>query len=318
MPMFCDAKFAAFNDRLKLNETRAGRIESAISAFKNFCKGDEQLSTALAEEPFLQGSVATRTAIRPLTNEEFDVDVIYPFTLSVFKKQPTQKQVIDWFISRLELNDFYKSNLIKKPRCARINYAGDFHVDFIPSTKDLTDFQPYAVPTRDLSNWTTNDPRGFARWVEKRDEWSEGVDADGVGRFVRSVRIMKRWRDLVFGEHSRVSSILLVTMLGKHEPTLPYTPPLEYRYYFEHKNDAAYLYDMLRLTHSCLQTPANDAFKNPTLPNEDLARGWDKEFLDLFLQRLGTCIKHMQNAFGAATEDDAVKHFQKAFGGNFP
>jgi len=320
MLMWCESQFTAFNENIRLNATRRSRIESAISAFIEFCHQDKQLSFALAENPFLQGSVATGTAIRPLSNDEFDVDVIYPFRLSAFgNQQPTPKHIIDWFTSRLVQNGFYKPRLIPKPRCARIDYAGDFHVDIIPSTKDIPDHQPYAIPTRDLTGWITNDAIGFANWVRARDGAAGGKDIYGDGRFVRTVRIMKRWRDHFFGEQSAVSSILLTTILGKHDPTISgYRPPLEKPLYPTYQNDAAYMYDMLRLTWSCLQTPPVNAFWNPTLPDEDLARGWDQKDREIFLLRLGSCISHMENSLTGKTEEAAITNYKKAFGETFP
>jgi hypothetical protein len=81
--MWCDQQFRSFNEKIRLDDTRRGRIESALSAFGNFCKADAELSAAADGDPFLQGSVATRTAVRPLATDEFDVDVIYPFRLTL-------------------------------------------------------------------------------------------------------------------------------------------------------------------------------------------------------------------------------------------
>ena len=58
--MWCDSQFSAFNDLLKLDATRRGRIDSAVVAFSGFCDSDPQLNAASAGRPFLQGSVATK------------------------------------------------------------------------------------------------------------------------------------------------------------------------------------------------------------------------------------------------------------------
>lgn len=318
--IWCDSQFRAFNEKIRLDITRRQRIESAISAFSKFCETDGELAAAKSGTPFLQGSVATDTVIRPLSGDEFDVDLVYPFRLSAFGNQaPQPKQIVDWFTARLKLNDFYKERLIPKPRCVRINYAGDFHFDIIPAAVDLADHKPFSVPTRDTMNWVTNDPHGFANWVEARDERSGDRDSNNDGRFVRSVRVMKRWRDQFFGEKSAVSSILLVTFLGNHDPSIiTYNPPLENPLFPANQHDAAYLYDMLRLTHGCLQNPAPKAFSHPTPPYDNLASNWDSKYLELFLQRLGGCIKHMENAFVANSEAVAIGHYQKAFGETFP
>jgi len=317
--MWCDAQFDEFNDNLKLNATRKSRIDSAISAFIQFCREDDQLSIAMSETPFLQGSVGTRTAIRPLTSDEFDVDVIYSFSLSKFGiPLPSPKNIIDWFVSRLSQRAYYAGRLKPKDRCARIDYAGDFHLDIIPSTTDVRDHQPYAVPARDLQDWITNDPLGFAAWVKVLDYESGWRDADGDGRFVRAVRMMKRWRDQFFGFDSAPSSILLMTMLGKHIPKTGYYPPLKNPLYPQYQHDTAYVYDMARLTVSCLKNPPCHAFVHPTILGDDLARGWQHTFLPLFISRLDRFCLNLGEGIFAQTEIEAVKHYKNAFGDTFP
>src|SRR4051794_4885556 len=64
--------------------------------FTNFCKSDPQLSVAHATDPFLQGSVATRTAVRPLSSDGFDVDVIPVSSVSVRCQIPQPSSIIHW------------------------------------------------------------------------------------------------------------------------------------------------------------------------------------------------------------------------------
>lgn len=252
---WCETHVAQFNDKIKLDSARIERIEGATKRFQEFCQKDEQLSVAIVGNVFLQGSVATKTAIRPLVNDEFDVDAVYPFNFNAFDSDTTPSQLFEWFLSRLRLSEFYKKNLIPRDRCARVDYAGDFHVDIIPATTTFTDHKPYAVPAKDLGSWITNDPLGYVKWVKDIDQCASGIDNDGVGRFVRCCRMMKRWRDEKFSAESCPSSILLITMLGKHDPSRKdYDPPLSDPLYPAYQTDIAYLYDMLRLTHSCLNT----------------------------------------------------------------
>jgi hypothetical protein len=316
---WCNTQFSAFNDKIKLDATRRGRIDSAISAFTDFCRSDKELSIAADGAPFLQGSVGTNTAIKPLGGDEFDVDVIFPFKLSVFKAGITPNEIVNWFLSRLRTSEFYKKNLIPKDRCARINYAGDFHVDIIPSTRQIQAVQPYAVPARDLGGWIPNNPMEFANWVRAIDGKGGGVDADGVGYFVRSIRIMKRWRDEFLGD-AGPSSMLLVTFLGNHEPTRTYSPPIDNPLFAEYKQQAAYLYDMLRLTHSCLLGSAGRdvPFLNPVILTEDLGRGWQNKHLGAFLEELADCIEQLRLAIYEKSEAASMAYYRAAFGSSFP
>jgi hypothetical protein len=143
---WCESQVARFNSDIKLDSERKKRIDGAIDRFQNFCTSDEQLKIATSGSAFLQGSVATGTVIRPLGDGEFDVDVVYPFNFHDFDSSATPDQIISWFVSRLQQSEFYKNRLIPRDRCARIDYAGDFHVDIIPATQSIPQTQPYAVP----------------------------------------------------------------------------------------------------------------------------------------------------------------------------
>jgi hypothetical protein len=266
---WCEAQVTQFNDKIKLDSGRVDRVNAAVQRLQEFCKKDDELKMAMAGDIFLQGSVASKTVIRPSAGDEFDVDAVYPFHLNAFPFGTTPKQITDWFLTRINQSDFYKKNLVPRDRCARIDYAGDFHVDVIPATTTLDYHKPYAVPAKDLGDWITNDPVGYVNWVEGIDSNASGIDGDGVGRFVRCCRMMKSWRDEKFSTTDAPSSIVLVTMLGKHDPSRKnYNPPLSDPLYPEYQTDLAYLYDMLRLTHSCLDAARRSAFMHPTLPKE--------------------------------------------------
>jgi len=316
---WCETQVAQFNQDIKLDTARIDRVVGAITRFQEFCKKDDELKAAMADNVFLQGSVATKTTVRPLGDDEFDVDAVYPFNLAAFGAHASPVQILEWFKARLKQSDFYKNKLIARDRCARIDYAGDFHVDIIPATKIMPEHQPYAVPAKDLGSWITNDPLGYVNWVKEIDGRASGIDSDGVGRFVRSCRMMKRWRDATFLSASAPSSIVLVTMLGKHDPSKKeYDPPLSDPLYPKYQTDIAYLYDMLRLTHSCLDAARRSAFMHPTLPKEDLSRGWDEKNLVPFMTKLQTCIDNLKLGIYSQDEKASLKHYKDAFGDTFP
>jgi len=316
---WCEAKFQSFNDQLKLDAARRSRIDGAICNLRDYCAADEELNAARDQPLFLQGSVAARTVIKPYLNAEFDVDLIYPFDWSRFNRQMSAREILDWFVARLQRSDFYRPRLIEKDRCLRIDYAGDFHLDVTPGTRALQHHFPYAIPAREGNSWLASDPIGFVDWIRGIDARSGGVDPDGAGRFVRCMRYMKRWRDASYSPEPGPSSILLTTMLGKHDPSLKnYYPALENSLFPQYETDAAYLYDMLRLTHSCIQLGRNSAFQHPTLPAEDLGRALSQADVDDFLERLQACITHLELAIYEQADGPSVERYREAFGGTFP
>ncbi|MCK6458211.1 MAG: nucleotidyltransferase [Phycisphaerae bacterium] len=318
--MWCEAQFAKFDEKLRLDQGRRDRIQSALGAFNDFCQRDEQLRAALAEPPFLQGSVPMLCAIKPLGKDEYDVDVVYPFRLAAWKEpRPGPGTLVKWFTSRLKENEFYSGRMEIKNRCVRIHYKGDFHVDLIPSAVDVDAHKPYAVPAKDLSDWITNDPRGFVDWFLQRDKASGMADSDGCGVLIRSVRIMKRWRDQFFGSDARPTSILLTTILAKHEASAKtYSPPLPDPYYPKYPTTAAYLYDLIRLTVGCIKDASRTAFEHPTIRGEDLRRNWDDSFAKAFVERLDASARSLLAGIQSGTDAAATPHYLHAFGETFP
>jgi len=78
-----------------------------------------------------QGSVAIGTTVRPLGRDEHDVDLIcYVAGLGVDLAPAALKYSIG---ERLWTNGHYKDLLEEKPRCWRLNYANEFHLDITPS-----------------------------------------------------------------------------------------------------------------------------------------------------------------------------------------
>lgn len=314
---WCQQTFASFNDHLKLDETRLGRIHSAIGKFQTFCNSDSEINVAIDGDILLQGSIATNSAIKPLSGDEFDVDIVCPIDIECFDGGMSPSELFAWFVSRLKQDEFYGSNLEEKSRCVRINYAGDFHIDIIPAIKNSDNPPLFQVPARDLGDWIENDPIGFTNWIKERDRKSEGPDEDGVGHFVRGLRYTKRWRDHYFAEDAAPSSILLSVFLGKHEASVTYQPPLDNPLYPKFKTDAAYLFDMLRITEDCIRRGAESAYKHPTL-DEDLGIDWREDNEPNFLNQLLDCIENLRKAIYSEDEAYSIAHFQAALGASFP
>ncbi|MDO8571105.1 MAG: nucleotidyltransferase, partial [bacterium] len=226
----CENQFGKFNSSIRIDDDRKKKIESAFEHFTDFSKTDPEISTASDGHPFLQGSMATHTIVKPLKGGEFDVDIVYPFKLAALRAGITPAEIRDWFFRRLRNDHFYNENLISKPRCARIEYKGEFHLDIIPARKgEGLESSFYFIPTKDSLGWKKTTPLAFRYWVQNIDEKSGGKNAEGAGRFVRCVRIMKRWRDRNFIETSALPSIALTAILGQHEATNSQNvrPPLQ-------------------------------------------------------------------------------------------
>jgi hypothetical protein len=114
-----------------------------------------------------QGSVAIGTTVRPIGSNEHDVDLV-AFNPSLSSRTPPAvlKQVIG---ERLRSNGHYRPLLEEKPRCWRLNYANEFHLDITPSISNpLCQADGELVPDRELSTWKATNPRGYRELFDRR------------------------------------------------------------------------------------------------------------------------------------------------------
>ena len=137
----------------------------------------EAVGTWLANSPlqalndvkiYPQGSIALGTAIKPIENNEFDVDIVcYLPNLAATSNAHQVKALIG---SRLKEHGTYSEMLEEKKRCWRINYANEFHLDITPSISNPHCYRGgELVPDKTLAQWKPTNPKGY---ISKFEEYS--------------------------------------------------------------------------------------------------------------------------------------------------
>lgn len=196
-----------------------------------------------AEDRFLrastiypQGSIALQTTVKPIGRNEHDVDLVCLVPMVAPDSSPgSLKRLIG---DRLASNERYRDMLEEKPRCWRINYANEFHLDITPSIPNpLCRHGGELVPDRDLRKWKATNPKGFRRWFEERAAIqptillyearmaatrAEVEALPGPTRFKgvlrRCVQLFKRHRDVYFATQTpelAPISIILTTLAAR-------------------------------------------------------------------------------------------------------
>lgn len=195
---------------------------------------------AASNHPWMQGaeiavhgSIALGTINRPVGRDEFDVDAMSHLPAVPREAPPAQvKQVVG---ARLREHGRYAPLLEELPRCWRLNYSNEFHLDITPSTSHPTDPPPaLIVPDKRLQSWTPSNPHGFRDQFEARAQLvpqftsvlTKDARAAAVADFPifsgprgilrRSIQLMKRHRDLMFQSSEirelRPISIIITTL----------------------------------------------------------------------------------------------------------
>jgi len=186
---------------------------------------------------FAQGSFATGTVVRPVNEAEFDVDLVYFISNPDAVMQPaTFKKALG---DRLREHGTYRKMLEEKPRCWRLNYANEFHLDITPSIPNDACWKGgMLVPDKAMRCWKESNPRGFRNLFNLRakmnpifrlrksvtvDSMHSSVEPfpdqsrmDGYLRLI--VQLAKRSRDIYFEDHDPrlwPISVILTTLASR-------------------------------------------------------------------------------------------------------
>jgi hypothetical protein len=182
---------------------------------------DIKTETGCAVRTWLQGSYKFGTQIRPPSkSDEFDIDlgifVCWPGHPQNGLHKPEhlrgllQKSLQAYSSSNDAVSSFDK---LMKPRCGRIHYDGDFHIDIPIYHLDL-EAGRRTLATDD--GWETSDPKALYVWF--KDKFDDTTRA----KVRRQIRYLKCWAALKWRiDEGRPSSVLLTVLVAETFAALP-------------------------------------------------------------------------------------------------
>lgn len=214
-------------ESLQLSPTQFEAAEASYKAVSAWLGAVESPLANLSPFIFPHGSVALGTTVKPRRGQkedEYDVDCVCRLAPSSLGAM----QVYALVQERLAAHGTYMGMLERKNRCLRLNFAGQFHLDILPAVPDLEGGETkLLVPDREIKQWTSSDPQGFARWFTARSQplreirahaqpLPEPTPTEDKAALAIAVQLIKRRRDMVFdGSEDAPRSILLTTMAGR-------------------------------------------------------------------------------------------------------
>ncbi|TWJ19718.1 nucleotidyltransferase domain-containing protein [Geobacter argillaceus] len=289
-----------------LLERVATRLELSDAQYDLAKKRYEEAGSWLAEStnPLLkylqiypQGSASIGTTVRPLKKNEFDIDLVshVPDFPSTMPPHVLKRSIGE----RLKLEGGPYAKIVEeKPRCWRLNYANEFHLDITPSVPNpQCGRNGELVPDKKVQDWKESNPKGFRDWfssaAEKQPRFRileaafgermikaaniealpENAPLKGILR--RTIQICKHHRDKFFYDrnpaHAPISIIL--TTLG----TQSYLNCISR---FEYDTEIDALRDTIKYMPDFIDvrtTPHGVRYHvwNPTTNNENFAERWN-------------------------------------------
>ena len=151
---------------LELSDTARKRATDAYTAVGSFLDADPKLKL-WQPQIYPQGSVALGTTVKPISSDEFDVDLV----CHLVRGHPglSQRGVKDAVGNRLREDANYNRMMKEYKRCWRLNYAEDarMHLDITPAVTDAelggTRIQ---VTDKESKRWERSNPKGYVDWFD--------------------------------------------------------------------------------------------------------------------------------------------------------
>ena len=216
---------------IQLDSTRYERMINSYEAVNNWIEEDEKFFKPFKYDVYPHGSVRILKTVKPIGRDEFDLDIV--IHLESNWSQHTPQRIYNELKRRLEEHEKYKTMLEAKNRCLRLNYSGDFHMDIMLGIQENEfDINKIKVPDRELGDWVSSNPRGYAEWFIAKAKQAKGLlikkavnsaeripadDFDTKRPLQRAVQLIKRYRDIYFEKDDtyKTGSIILTTIAGQ-------------------------------------------------------------------------------------------------------
>lgn len=151
---------------LELTETQHNLAEDRYNAVGNWLADSADPRIQLSQI-YPQGSIGLCTTVKPLNANEFDIDLVC--FMSSIQNITSPAEVKKLIGDRLKEHGKYKAILEEKPRCWRLRYADEFHLDITPSIPNHgCNNGGELVPDKLIKMWKFSNPRGYRQLFERR------------------------------------------------------------------------------------------------------------------------------------------------------
>jgi hypothetical protein len=201
MSKIVQSQFMKFHESVKLIDTEDNKIlrekrDMLVKEIRAYLKkkSEDEGSALITFSVENQGSYSMGTGIKPLSDQDYDIDIALLFNIS--KDDYTPVEVKKWVFDALNKNP--RTVEYKKP-CVRVQYLknGDstFHVDLACYANANSDSKTYlskGKPTSSSSDkkWEVSEPKELKSKINGKYS-----DAYEKQQFKRAIRYLKRWKD---------------------------------------------------------------------------------------------------------------------------
>lgn len=266
-------------NKLQIAETQHRTAESRYRSVGEYLSRNDGALALVGPSIYPQGSFEIGTTVKPLKEQEYDLDIVCELNLAWARVNP--ESVLNALERDLKANHVYTPIIERKNRCVRLNYANEFHMDILPACPNGAYEKDgnVKVPDRAAREWKDSNPKGYAEWFSGKSllirEFAAKIEmqplpppesAERKSPLKRAVQLLKRHRDVEFKENEDQApiSIVLSTLAGWH-------------YQGETSVADALARILERIAENLPPRGQRIIVLNPTNPQEDLSERWDDD-----------------------------------------
>ncbi len=222
----------AICEELELTESQRKDAEEKYRAVGKCLADPSSELYQYGPDIYPQGSFSIRTTVKPLGQDEFDLDLVCQLNISNNSSQAAVKELVGRCLRR---DAKYRDILEPMNRCWRLNYKSSFHMDILPAIPDPNRTRPsILVPDRELREWKESNPAGYAVWFEDQAKTARAALYEQLQRasvtglppseyiktpLHRTVQLLKRHRDITFSKEKDKDnapiSIIITTLAAR-------------------------------------------------------------------------------------------------------
>lgn len=236
MKAFLNELFYEIAEELDLTKSQEGAIEKAYNAVADWLNSGVSELSKYGVQIYPQGSVKLGTVVKPLTRDDYDVDMVCLLQKNTYGL--TAEQVKNLVGNRLKENATYKNMLRPEgKRCWTLEYADslNFHMDILPSIPNGVEAIKATHKQNGNYSFIHTNPHGYAEWFKKRMQKPLAIyergNVEKLPEYPKKtplqkvVQLLKRHRDVMFQnkQDDAPASIIITTIAGKlynHETDL--------------------------------------------------------------------------------------------------
>lgn len=301
-----DSEKQTLHRRITPSDEQFEQQQARWNSLADYLTSDLKQKSGCAIRTWLQGSYKFATQIRPpRMGEEFDIDLGIFFCWSGIPEDGRHSAADLRAMTQQSLSEFAAAeesvrNLAEppKPRCSRIHYDGDFHID-VPCYHLDPEADGRTLAAK--GGWEVSDPKALYVW------YKDIIAESARPRVRRLIRYLKCWAGLKWEIGAgRPSSVLLTVLVAE---------AFIYLSDEEIGADDDTLHAILKRISARVQKTSS--VKNPVNSREDLNRLSEGEwtaFRDGLTEFLNIAIR----ACAADNEVEAADEWSKAFKHFFP